>query len=289
MKQYVTAIKQWLQFCFKKNLDSFDFEEKIVIEFLTTAFQKGASYGTLNSARSALAFVSSDISDNKHISRLLKGVARLRPPKPKYEQIWNVDPVFEELAKWYPLESLDLDQLTERLILLLALGTAQRVQTISSIKLSNLKHDSLGYKIKITDLIKTSRPGVCQPLLNVPYLKDKPQLCIASTLDRYIEVTKPLRKEENCLFIVTRSPFKSAKIDTVRRWLRTALTKCGVDQEYTAHSTRHASTSAAMKKGVDINLIKKAAGWSKESQVFFKHYNRVIEPKEKSFALELMS
>ena len=32
---------------------------------------------------------------------------------------------------------------------------------------------------------------------------------------------------------------------------------------FTAHSTRHASTSAAKRRGVDLDLIRKTAGWTK--------------------------
>ncbi|KYN15933.1 hypothetical protein ALC57_11826, partial [Trachymyrmex cornetzi] len=52
--------------------------------------------------------------------------------------------------------------------------------------------------------------------------------------------------------------------------------ECGVSDTFSAHSTRHASTSLAAHKGVSVNLIKRAAGWSGESRVFADFYNKVI-------------
>jgi len=47
----------------------------------------------------------------------------LRPIKLKYNRVWNVDIVLREIEKWFPIDELPL---TERLVLLLTLGTAHR-------------------------------------------------------------------------------------------------------------------------------------------------------------------
>lgn len=110
----------------------------------------------------------------------------LRPSKPKYDRTWDVNIAFRKIKEWFPLNELSLETLTERLVLLLALGTAHRVQTLASIKIANIKHNSEGYEIEIPDRIKTSRPGTYQPLLIVPKFTENPKLCIASTMEAYI-------------------------------------------------------------------------------------------------------
>ncbi|CAD6241301.1 GSCOCG00002629001-RA-CDS, partial [Cotesia congregata] len=60
-------------------------------------------------------------------------------------------------------------------------------------------------------------------------------------------------------------------------------------KKFTAHSTRHASTSRAYEKGVTIEEIKKVAGWSQHSQVFAKFYNQPIQLKENNFASTVLS
>lgn len=183
-----------------------------------------------------------------------------------------------------PFERFPLKRLTLRLVILLALGSAQRFQTLASIKLSNMKKTSVGYEVRIPDRIKTSRPGACQLLLEYPYFHENPNLCIASTIDYYIEMTKDVRKDCDMLISTINKPHGPAKTDSISRWIRTVLTDCGISSKYSAYSTRHASSSAALKKGVSLEVIKKAACWSQRSQVFAKFYNKKIRSGTDSFA-----
>ena len=38
------------------------------------------------------------------INRFFKGVFRMNPPRPQYDETWDVNIVFNEIEKWYPLE-----------------------------------------------------------------------------------------------------------------------------------------------------------------------------------------
>ena len=140
-----------------------------------------------------------------------------------------------------------------------------------------------GFTIKIDNLIKTSRPEVCQPRLLIPKFLQKPQLCVASTLQSHLDMTKDLRGDADDLLITTRQPYKPSTAQTIARWIKAFLAKCGISSSYKAHSTRHAVTSAALKKGVDINIIKTTAGWSKGSLTYAKFYNRPIVPSKENF------
>lgn len=129
-------------------------------------------------------------------------------------------------------------------------------------------------KITIPDIIKTSRPGSFQPLLILPYFTTRPELCVARAVQFYLQVTKNLRKEEDRLFLAINKSHKAVTTQTISRWIKTVLSKSGVDTEvFTAHSTRHVAT-VAFKRGLDINSIRNTAGWSQGSQVFAKFYNR---------------
>lgn len=98
-------------------------------------FNEGASYSSLNTCRSAVSFLCGDfIRQSPLICRLLKGVFKLRPPKPKYDRIYNLDPVLKNLENLYPLGNLNLKQLTIKLLMILTLITAHRKQTLSLIK-----------------------------------------------------------------------------------------------------------------------------------------------------------
>lgn len=55
------------------------------------------------------------------------------------------------------------------------------------------------------------------------------------------------------------------------------LTKSGIDTKlFSAHSTRHAASSAAHRAGINIATVRSCTGWSKESDTFFKFYDRPI-------------
>lgn len=252
-------------------------------------FEEGAAYGSLNSMRSAISLISrGNIGQSKYISRFFKGIFMLRPAKPKYDRTWDVDIAFQKIEEWFPLEDLPLDRLIERLVFLLALGTAHRTQTLASIKLSNIKNSSEGYEIEIPDRIKTSRPGASQPLLVLPYCPENPKLRIASTIDEYIRRTSRLSGLVDNLLLTIKKPFSAASSTTISRWIRTAMSRCGISKRFTAHSTRHAATSAALKKGVRLETIRKTASWSENSQVFAKHYNKTIILTKDSFIGKLM-
>lgn len=68
------------------------------------------------------------------------------------------------------------------------------------------------------------------------------------------------------------------------RWIRAFLVECGITSDYAPHSIRHASTSTALKKGVDLSVIKSLAGWSQNSQTFDRFYNRPLVKDRRKFA-----
>lgn len=130
--------------------------------------------------------------------------------------------------------------------------------------------------IRVPYRIKTSAPRRSQPLLSFSRFTERNNLCITSLLEHYLHRTKDLRSRDcDTLVISLKQPHKPVGVQTISRWIRETLTDCGVNSSFTAHSTRHASTSLAAKK-VIVDLIKRAAGWTDESRVFAKFYNPPI-------------
>lgn len=285
LKQYLKALSDWAVFCEACDCNVYDPEINTVISWLCNKHSNGASYSTINTCRSALSLILGDrIGKNVIISRLLKGMYNIKPAKPKYDRIYNLDPVLLALEKLYPLERLSLPELTEKLVVLLALITAHRKQTISFILISKIVRKTGGLEIEIPQKVKNSQSGTFQPLLILPEFTEKPELCVVKTLDRYLLVTKELRKDCDYLLVTTKKPHKKASKDSISRWIRAFLGKCGISKEFAPHSLRHAATSAALKKGIDISIIKSLAGWSERSNVFNRFYNRPIVNDRNVFA-----
>lgn len=274
LQQYNSCYVQWWNFCKLHKADPTVKSIPLILEFLTKKFQNGAMYGTINSMRSALSLLlDCELSTNKDISRFFKGIFRLRPNKPKYNETWDPSIVLDFISNFFPNEQLSLNILSKKLLMLLALTTAQRLQTFSKITIDNISIDNECIKIKVPQLIKTSRLNSPQPLLILKFY-EKESICPARALCNYLQITKTLRINHKNLFITLKKPHSPASTHTLSRWIKDVLTDAGIDSTiFTAHSTRHAATSAAHRKGLNINLIKSTAGWSDKSQNFAKFYN----------------
>ena len=166
MKQYNSVFKHWWKFCEERQVDPLTITKNLMLDFLTVKFNEGASYGTINTIRSALSELSgSDLGKNPLICRFMTGVYKLRPTFPRYQERWDVGQVLSTLESWFPLSDLSLQDLTLKTIILVALTSAHRAQTFASIKLSDIHGSDSGVKITITEIIKTSAPGKKQPLV----------------------------------------------------------------------------------------------------------------------------
>ncbi|VEN37326.1 unnamed protein product [Callosobruchus maculatus] len=277
LKQYGTTYKLWWHYCSEKHIDAFNASVGEVICFLQDLLDKrDYKYGTFNSHRSALALITpGDLGQSTLLKRFLKGVSRLRPATPRYNVTWDPSGVLKYLKDLATKDSLK--RLSEKLATLLALITGGRLQTLSLIRISNIVHDHTGLQVAITDLTKTSLVSKAQPYIRIPFHQDDPNLCVATLMNTYINVTKNIRGEEDYLFITFSKPHKRAKGQTIARWIKTTLQAAGVDTTmFKPQSTRHASTSAAFRRGIPLETILKTAGWTDSSSTFGKFYNRPI-------------
>lgn len=287
IKQYSSCYKKWWDYCLKYKISLYKYNLNLVLNFLLVCFDEGLSYSSINTYRSSLALILNfNSEDGNTIKRFLKGVYNRRPSIPKYSTTWDPNPVLLHLAKIYPLHEFPLKDITQKLVTLLALTSASRVQTISKITLKNIVFKQDKIEIKIEERIKTSGPNKSQPFLVFPFFLDKPELCVAKTLEYYISITKPFRKDDMGYLILTnKKPFHPASTQSISRWIKEVLQKSGIDTSiFTSHSVRHASTSAACRAGLNIDLIKNTAGWTQSSSVFATFYNRPLVTSKDNFA-----
>ena len=145
------------------------------IEFLTEYFNTGVGYNAVNSARSALSFLTKPLhgipfGKDPLVSRFLRGVFNIRPALPQYVSTWNVSKVFQYLKKQQALVNCDLKAVSHRLAILLCLTTGQRGQTIKFLNLECLKAFNDRAILFISDKLKTRRPGHHLPPLVCMYV-----------------------------------------------------------------------------------------------------------------------
>ena len=253
-----------------------------MLDFLAHLFDKGLSYSAINTARSAISQVSitsgtGTIGCDPLVVKFMKGVYNLRPPAPRYQDTWDVGVVLEELKRLSPTEQLTLKDLTLKLVMLLALVLAARVQTLHILDLDNMETGTSSYSFTLgrADL-KQSRPGYSpEPCRLSAYTTDN-RLCVCTVLKEYIARTMELRKSETKLLISYVKPHSRITKNTISRWIRTFMCKSGLNvAKYKPHSVRAATTSKAKYKQVPIEEIMKTAGWS-NAATFARFYNKQI-------------
>ena len=281
-KQYESYYKKWLHFCHARQANPLHYNEILVIEFLTSLFNNKASYSAINTARCALSTLlvndsNVTIGNSSLVKRFLKGVYELRPIRPRYNIIWDINIVLDFLKNFYPEDELSLDIITYKLVMLIALSTKQRAQTIHAISIDDIHIYSDCIVIPIYKLLKhTSRHNYKTQLTLSEY--SDPTICVARILKLYIKRTSSLRRDHRQLFISFIKPYNPVSKETISRWLVKVMYEAGIDTTvYRSHSTRSASTSAAKRDNIPIDEIMKLAGWS-STNTFEKFYNKIIMP-----------
>lgn len=242
-------------------------------------------YETLNTARSALSSLGIVVDgcragNHPLVLRFMKGVFNLRPPLPRYTETWDVQPVLRELKSMYPLHTLTLRDLTFKLVMLMALTQAARVQTLHLLIKKGIRIEQDSILVQLRGHIKQ-----CRPTFNVrsikfqAYPRDE-SLCVCVTLQHYLARTEELRRgfsqEDDGLLLSYVRPHKSVTKDTIARWVKAMLRRSGVDTtKFTAGSVRSAAVSKAKAMSIPIASIMAKAGWTQES-TFAKFYDKHI-------------
>ena len=140
---------------------------------------------------------------------------------------------------------------------------------------------SSSVEIKFSEILKHTKPGVHQENIILQSLPENKLLCIVDLLQLYISRTADLKDSERRLFITTQAPFQVVARATISRWVKTVMREAGINvEQFKPHSTRAAASSAAKLKGVPLQNIMKAAGWTRES-TFRRFYNKPVKEGSK--------
>jgi integrase len=269
----------------QRQADPFQSDIGVLLEFFTDLFSVGLSYSAINTARSALSSIlpfldGKPIGEHPLIVRLCKGVRRSRPPKPRYSLTWDTVPVIQFIKG---MHHTDLKDLTLKLVMLLALTTGQRAQTLHMLKLGNMTSAENSVTFNFSDPLKTKEPGTAS--VHLHRFTEEILLCPVTMLQCYLDRTADYRDNgSDQLFVATIKPHGPVSRDTIRRWIVLVMERAGIDTSiFKPHSTRAAATSAAFRKAVPIQSILKAAMWSSEC-TFAKFYNKPVNTPDSQFA-----
>lgn len=191
-----------MQFCSEQAIAFISPSINDIISYLTHLHIKcNLGYSSINTAKSMLSSVFSllykrDIGSKPLIKHFMKGIFNMKPSLPKYTNTWNVQVVIKYL------DSLNTSELTLRLLsvklaTLLALTSGQRCQTLWTMHVENIEICSEYMKVRITELLKQSKPNSHLAEMYFEPFVNNPNICVIHCMKTYLEKTQNIRSGSN--------------------------------------------------------------------------------------------
>ncbi len=272
-----------------------------VLEFLQEKLAAGAAATTLRvyvvaiAARRELDEI--PLGRHRMVSAFMHGVQRLRPVRPIGVPSWDLSVVLEGLmtAPFEPLESAPERILTLKVTLLLALTSLKRVGDLQAPSVSEMCMDFAPGLVKVT---LRPRPGYVPKVLSAsfrsqmvtlhsfhppPFASGEDErlhmLCPVRALKIYVDRSSHWRKSPQLLvcFGAGHRGLATSK-HRISHWVRDAISLAYEVRGFSsplslrAHSTRSVASSQALFRGVPLEDICVAAGWS-SPHTFIRFYN----------------
>ena len=220
---------------------------------------------------------------NATIIRFMKGVYNLRLTEVRYCKTWDVSKVLVFLRKLTPVRFLSLKDLTLEMIMLIALSSACRTQSLQLLGIDNMVKGAKCFTLFYSGLLKQSRPGYNEAFLELFSYPPDMRLCVIFVLNDYLSRTGKLRGNCKKLFISYVKPFGPVSRGTISRWLKTVMSSLGIDlKSYSSHSIRSAVVSKAYQHAIPVEKIMQRAGWT-NARTFAKNYKKPIEMENQRF------
>ncbi len=291
--------------CLTRAIDPVNCPVGPVLEFLQERLTAWAAATTLRVYVAAIAARREldEIPLGRHrlVSAFMRGARRLRPVRPTAVPSWDLSVVLEGLvtAPFEPLESASDRILTLKVVLLLALTSLKRVGDLQAFSVSETCMDFAPGLVKVT---LRPRPGYIPKVLSTsfrsqvvtlhsfhppPFASSEDErlhmLCPVRALKLYVDRSKVWRKSPQLLicFGAGRRGLSTSK-QRISHWVRDAISLAYEARELPsplslrAHSTRGVASSQALFRGVPLEDICVAAGWS-SPHTFVRFYNLDVD------------
>ena len=173
----------------------------ILLDFLVALCEQNLEYTTINTARSAISTialpkVNTTVGNHPVVSRFMKGIFRSKLPKPRCETTWDIEPVLRYLSSLGTPSTMSLKTLSMKLVILVALVTAQRGQSLHMLDIPFMKQDESMFEFLLPEHVKQSRPGYTPPTVILNAFPSHETLCVFSHMNTYVDCTSTLRGKE---------------------------------------------------------------------------------------------
>ena len=290
------AFEKW---CTAERVVPFQAPVGSILSFLQSLIDKGLSYSTLKVYMAAISachvgFDAGSAWMHPLIRRFMKGALRLLQVPKSMVPAWDLAFVLNSLSgpPFEPLGTVDLNVLSLKTALLIALVSTKRVSDIHAFSVSEecTRFSADGTRVVlVTNLafvpknqLRTCVPVELTEFFPPPFASAEEEkrhmLCPVRALRIYMDRTKPHRKTSQ--LFVSWAPKTLGKAVTkarISQWLVEAIERAYVCKgvqpplRVKAHSTRGVAASWALSKGVSIQDLCTAASWG-SSSTFARYY-----------------
>ena len=264
-QKYLYYQERWKEYCAEKNIvyDSPTVEQ--FLSFFTELFNQGVSHSVLISAKSAVAHVLKmkyqHISQHPSVIKYFKGSFNLRPPLPKISFVWDVQIMFEYFRSLGDNRQISDKHLSQKLLILLLLLGGQRLNSVFHFTIDRMIISSTSVTFSPEHVLNQSKPGRKLDVFEYQVYSD-PNLCILECLKEYIHRRNDrVDKVQKRLFTTCRKPYRTASIETLRRWIKKPFAQTNLIENFIPHNCRSASTTKAFNMSLDIMDILRKACW----------------------------
>ncbi len=304
----------FVKWCHQAHIDPVGCTVLDVLSFLQYRLDSGSLPSTLKVYVAAIASFRSpqggqSIGRDPMVVSFLKGARRLHPPRPPSVPPWDLEVVLRALSQppFEPLSSVGLKELSLKTALLLALASAKRIGDLHAFSV-----DSDCIRFGPGDCSVTLRPrmGYVPKSLSTPFkiqtvslsalssesaasreADAQTSVCPVRALRIYIDRSAGFR-QSNQLFVCYGGCARGRAVSKQRlsHWIVDAITAAYTNQglecplHIRGHSTRAMASSWAWSRGMSIQDICVAAGWSSEN-TFARFYRLDVQ----SFASQVLS
>ncbi len=304
----------FVKWCHQAHIDPVVCTVLDVLSFLQYRLDSGSLPSTLKVYVAAIAAFRSpqggqSIGRDPMVVSFLKGARRLHPPRPPSVPPWDLEVVLRALSQppFEPLSSVGLKELSLKTALLLALASAKRIGDLHAFSV-----DSDCIRFGPGDCSVTLRPrmGYVPKSLSTPFkiqtvslsalssesaasseADAQTSVCPVRALRIYIDRSASFR-QSNQLFVCYGGCARGRAVSKQRlsHWIVDAITAAYTNQglecplHIRGHSTRAMASSWAWSRGMSIQDICVASGWSSEN-TFARFYRLDVQ----SFASQVLS
>ncbi len=304
----------FVKWCHQAHIDPVVCTVLDVLSFLQYRLDSGSLPSMLKVYVAAIAAFRSpqggqSIGRDPMVVSFLKGARRLHPPRPPSVPPWDLEVVLRALSQppFEPLSSVGLKELSLKTALLLALASAKRIGDLHAFSV-----DSDCIRFGPGDCSVTLRPrmGYVPKSLSTPFkiqtvslsalssesaasseADAQTSVCPVRALRIYIDRSASFR-QSNQLFVCYGGCARGRAVSKQRlsHWIVDAITAAYTNQglecplHIRGHSTRAMASSWAWSRGMSIQDICVAAGWSSEN-TFARFYRLDVQ----SFASQVLS